>query len=36
VAPTYFTDVVDLIAIRLGFHLIFWGEPKRMDSAMPR
>ena len=42
VAPKYFTDLVDLIAkllqvnSRLGLHLIFWGEPKRMDSVLPR
>ena len=42
VSPKYFKDVVDLIAkllqviSRLGLHLIYWGEPNRMDSVLPR
>ena len=41
-APTCFINVVDLLAklwqviSRLGLHLIYWGEPNRMDSVLPR
>ena len=42
VAPKYFKDVVDLIVkllhviSKLVLHLIFWGEPKGIDSVLPR